>query len=116
LRLGNRGVGGLAGLSVGTAIVALVAFIVVAIFFTALLLALLFFVAAIFVIIYGKANPYSLWIGVGLMLVAALFGILQVGQTASLSVGHALPAPLVLPMAWTRVAATIGFSHAAMAP
>ncbi len=89
MRFNQRGVGGLAGLSIGTAIVALVAFIVVAVFFTALLLALLFFVAAIFVIIYGKANPYALWIGVGLMLIAALFGILQVGQTASLSVAHA---------------------------
>ena len=88
MRFNKRGVGGLAGLTVGTAIVALVAFIVVAVFFTALLLALLFFVAAIFVIIYGKANPYSLWVGVGLMLVAALFGILQVGQTASLTLVH----------------------------
>ena len=95
----ERGVGGMAGIGVGTAIVALVAFIVVAVFFAALLLALLFFVAAIFVIIYAKANPYGLWVGVGLMIVAALFGVLQFSQTASLSVAHSLPAPLFLPLA-----------------
>ena len=85
----ERGVGGLAGVSAATAVVALVAFIVIAIFFPYLLFGLLFFVAAIFVIIYAKANPYGLWIGVGLMVVAALFVFLQVGQTASLSLaGH----------------------------
>jgi hypothetical protein len=88
LKLGSRGVVGL-NIGLGTAVVAFVAFLVVAIFFVALLLAVLFFIAAIFIIIYAKGNVYLIILAVALVLLAALFGFLQVGQTASLSVAHA---------------------------
>lgn len=86
---GRRAIGTV-GLYALAGVIALVAFLLFAIFFPALLLSLLFFVAAIFVFIYFKGHPYGIWIGLALIIVAALFGAVQVGQTASLSVVHAL--------------------------
>jgi hypothetical protein len=93
LRLGKRGVAGaFASPWVGLTIVGLIAFIVVAIFFTALLFALLFFIAAIFVLVYAPKSPYAIFIFVALIILAAVFGFLQVGQQASLSLGQAIHA------------------------
>jgi len=75
---------------VGIGIVALIAFIIFAIFFPALLLALIFGLAALFVLVVYKAHPYGLWVGVALLLIAAVFGFVQVGQQASLSLVHSL--------------------------
>lgn len=84
----ERGIGGNLAVIAGIGVVALIAFLVFAIFFPALLLSLLFFVAAIFVFVYLKTNPYGVWIGVALLALAAIFGFLQVGQALSLSIVH----------------------------
>ena len=84
----ERGIGGNLAVIAGIGGVALIAFLVFAIFFPALLLSLLFFVAAIFVFVYLKTNPYGVWIGVALLALAAIFGFLQVGQALSLSIVH----------------------------
>lgn len=75
---------------VGIGIVALIAFLIFAIFFPALLLAMVFGLSAIFVWVYFKAHPYSIWIGLGLLLLAAVFGFVSVGQQASLSLVHGM--------------------------
>ena len=84
----ERGIGGNLAVIAGIGVVALIAFLVFAIFFPALLLSPLFFVAAIFVFVYLKTNPYGVWIGVALLALAAIFGFLQVGQALSLSIVH----------------------------
>ena len=63
----------------------LIAFVVVAAFFAALLLALLFFVAAIIVLLSARGNKFGLSVGLGLVILAAVFGFLQVGHQVSLS-------------------------------
>ena len=86
----ERGVIGSIGVYAGLGIVALIAFLVFAIFFPALLLSLMFFVAGIFAFVYLKAHPYGVWIGVAFFVISAVFGIAQVGQQASLSLVHGL--------------------------
>ena len=89
MRNSRRAVGD-TGVVAGMGVVALIAFIIFAVFFPALLLALIFGLAALFVFVYFKANPYGIWVGLGLLLLAAVFGFVQVGQSASLSLVHAL--------------------------
>ena len=91
LKRDTRGIGGSIGLYAGIGLVALIAFLLFAIFFPALLLALMFFVAGIFTFIYLKAHPYGVWIGVAFLVIAAIFGFAQVGQQASLSLVNGLP-------------------------
>jgi hypothetical protein len=70
------------------AIIAVILFFIAAIFFPAFTLAILFFLAGIAAFYFGRASPYGIAIGLVLIIIAAIFGFVSVGQTASLSLVH----------------------------
>ena len=59
--------------------------IVVALIAPALFLAFLFFIAGLFVLYVYRAHPYGIAIGAILLVLAAVFGFLAVGNALSLS-------------------------------
>ncbi len=87
LRRSDRAVAGPLAYA-GLAVVALIAFLLFAIFFPALLLALLFFIAGIAAFYFGRTSPYGIWIGLLFIVLAAVFGFLAVGQSVSLAIVH----------------------------
>lgn len=83
------------GLSLGgvlaLGVVALVLFLVMAVFFPALLLSFAFGVAGLAVLVLYRGHPYGIYIGLALLVIAAIFGFVQVGQQASLQMARSVP-------------------------
>lgn len=79
-----------ANLLIVLGIVALIAFVLFAIFMPALLLALIFALAAFGSLLAFRGHPYGIWLFLALLVIAALFGFVQVGQQASLALAGKL--------------------------
>lgn len=85
-RMNERGIGAFAYVIV--AFIAFIFVVVIAVLFPALFLAFLFFVAAAFVLYAYRGSKYGLVIGLVLLILAAVFGFLAVGNALSLSLVH----------------------------
>lgn len=84
-------IGPSAGGMIALGLVALITFLVLAVFMPALLLAFAFGAVGLFVLFVYRGHPYGIYVGVALLIIAAIFGFVQVGQQASLQMARSVP-------------------------